>query len=149
MEITGILMRKLGEREGVSQRNGQPWKTAEFLVEIPGQYPSHINFSVRDGQVGRIARFESVIGKTVTVSFDINAHEYEGRWYNELGAWGVMEYVAGRQIPQTTVAPQPQQDGGTGAPTSAASPTTCELPSPQPQGSSDANQEGGGDDLPF
>lgn len=149
MEITGILMRKLGEREGVSQRNGQPWKTAEFLVEIPGQYPHHINFSVRDGQVGRIARFESLISKTVTVSFDIDAHEYEGRWYNELGAWGVMEYVAGRQIPQTTVAPQPQQDGGTGAPTSAASPTTCESPSPQPQGSSDANQEGGGDDLPF
>ena len=142
-------MRKLGEREGVSQRNGQPWRTAEFLVEIPGQYPRHINFSVRDGQVGRIARFESMIGKTVTVSFDIDAHEYEGRWYNELGAWGVMEYVAGRQIPQTTVAPQPQQDGGTCAPTSAASPTTCESPSPQPQGSGDANQEGGGDDLPF
>ena len=142
-------MRKLGEREGVSQRNGQPWKTAEFLVEIPGQYPRHITFSVRDGQVGRIARFESMTGKTVTVSFDIDAHEYEGRWYNELGAWGVMEYVAGRQIPQTTVAPQPQQDGGTGAPTSTASPTTCESPSPQPKGSSDANQEGGGDDLPF
>ena len=148
MEITGILMRKLGERSGVSQRNGQPWKTAEFLVEIPGQYPHHVNFSVRDGQVGRIARFESMVGKTVTVSFDIDAHEYEGRWYNELGAWGVMEYVAGRQIPQTTVAPEPQQDGGSGAAPSAPSPTTGEAPQaapePQPQ-----NQEGGGDDLAF
>ena len=141
MEITGILMRKLGERSGVSSRNGNPWKTAEFLVEIPGQYPRHINFSVRDGQVGRIARFESMIGKTVTVSFDIDAHEYEGRWFNELGAWGVMEYVAGRQIAQTTIAPEPQQDGGTGAASTAAAPTTGDAPQ---------TQEGGkADDLPF
>ena len=140
MEITGILTRKLGERSGVSSRNGNPWKTAEFLVEIPGQYPRHINFSVRDGQVGRIARFESMIGKTVTVSFDIDAHEYEGRWFNELGAWGVMEYVAGRQIPQTTVAPEPQQDGGTGAAPAAAASTTGDAPQ---------TQEGGDDDLPF
>jgi len=107
MEITGILVKKVGEREGVSKSNGNPWKTAEFLVEIPGQYPRYINFSVRDGQVGRIARFESLISKTVTVSFDIDAHEYEGRWFNEIGAWGVMEYVAGRQAPQTKVAPDP------------------------------------------
>lgn len=133
MEITGILMRKLGERSGVSSRNGNPWKAAEFLVEIPGQYPRHINFSVRDGQVGRIARFESMVGKTVTVSFDIDAHEYEGRWFNELGAWGVMEYVAGRQIPQTTVAPEPQQDGDTVA--------TPAVDSTQ--------QEEKGNDLPF
>ena len=93
MEITGILVKKLGEREGVSQRNGQPWKTAEYLVEIPGQYPKHVNFSVRDGQVGRIARFDSLVGKMVTVSFDIDAHEHEGRWYNDIGAWGVMEYI--------------------------------------------------------
>jgi hypothetical protein len=93
MEITGILMRKVGEREGVSQRTGVAWKSAEFLMEIPGQYPRHINFSVRDGQQQRIARFEGLIGKTVTVSFDIDAHEYEGRWFNEIGAWGIMEYV--------------------------------------------------------
>lgn len=93
MEVVGILLKKLQEREGVSQRNGQPWKTGEFLLEIPGQYPRHINFSVRDGQQSRIARFESLIGKTVTVSFDIDAHEYEGRWFNEIGAWGIMEYV--------------------------------------------------------
>ena len=77
MEVVGILMRKLGERSGNSSQNGQPWRQADFLVEIPGQYPRHIKFSVRDGQVGRIARFESLIGKTVTVSFDIDAHEYE------------------------------------------------------------------------
>lgn len=93
MEITGILVKKLGEREGVSSRNGNPWKSAEYLVEVPGQYTRHINFSILDGQVGRIARFESLIGKMVTVSFDIDAHEYQGRWFNELNAWGILEYI--------------------------------------------------------
>ena len=93
MELTGILVKKVGERDGVSKTNGVPWKSAEFLLEIPGQYPRHIKFDVRDGQVGRIARFESLIGKTVTVSFDIDAHEWQGRWFNELGAWGVIEYM--------------------------------------------------------
>lgn len=106
MEVTGILMRKVGEREGVSSRTGLPWKQAEFLLEMPGQYTRHINFSVRDGSQSRIARFESMIGKTVTVSFDIDAHEFEGRWFNEIGAWGIMEYVAGRGL-------QPQQQAET------------------------------------
>ena len=91
MELQGILLKKVGEREGVSQRNGQPWKTAEFLVEIPGNYTRYVKFNVQDGQVARIARFESMIGKKVNVSFDIDAHEHEGRWFNEIGAWGIME----------------------------------------------------------
>lgn len=113
MEITGILHQKLGQREGVSQSNGNPWKIAEYLVEIPGQYPRHTVFKVKDGQVGRIARFDSLMGKTVTVSFDIDAHknESDGRWFNDIVAWGIMEYVVGRKIPQTTVAPDPAQNG--------------------------------------
>lgn len=113
MEITGILHQKLGQREGVSQSNGNPWKIAEYLVEIPCQYPRHTVFKVKDGQVGRIARFDSLMGKTVTVSFDIDAHknESDGRWFNDIVAWGIMEYVVGRKIPQTTVAPDPAHNG--------------------------------------
>lgn len=94
MEITGILVKKLSEREGVSKSTGNPWKTAEFLFEVPGQYPRHIAFSLRDGQTGRIATFDAMVGKTVIVSFGIDAREHEGRWYNEVGAYGVREYVA-------------------------------------------------------
>jgi hypothetical protein len=102
MEIQGILVKQVAVREGVSQRTGQAWKTAEFLLEIPGQYPRHINFSVRDGLQQRIARFESLMGKTVTVSFDLDAHEFEGRWFNDVQAWGIMEYVVGGGRAQQT-----------------------------------------------
>ena len=128
MEITGILVKQVAVREGVSQRNGQPWKIAEYLLEIPGQYPRHINFRVSDGQVGRIARFDSLVGKTVTVSFDIDAHEYESRWFNEINAWGILEYINQTQRAANMVAAQ--NDG---------------TQTPQPEA-----KEGGKDgDLPF
>lgn len=136
MEIVGILMQRLAIREGVSQRNGNPWKIAEYLVEVPGQYPRHIVFKVSDGQVGRIARFDSLMGKTVTVSFDLDAHknDTDGRWFNDINAWGVMEYVVGRKIPTTTVAPEPSQEAAPAAET--------------PKESIEHTNEGG-DGLPF
>ena len=114
MEITGILVKQTGVRQGVSQKNGQPWKIAEYLVEIPGQYPRHINFRVSDGQVGRLARFDSLVGKMVTVSFDVDANEHEGRWYNEINAWGVLEYITADVRQANIAAAQVQQPGATG-----------------------------------
>ena len=89
-------MKQVAVREGVSQRNGQPWKIAEYLLEIPGQYPRHICFRVSDGQVGRI-------------SFDIDAREYEGRWFNEINAWGILEYINQTQRAANMVAAQNAQ----------------------------------------
>lgn len=127
MEITGILVKQTSIKEGVSKQNGNPWKIAEYLIEVPGQYTRHINFRVSDGTVGRVSRFDSLIGKMVTVSFDIDAHEYEGRWFNELNAWGIVEYItqdtrqaniAAAQAPnggQANNNPHPQQNAPTGA----------------------------------
>lgn len=137
MEVTGILVKKTGEREGVSSRNGMPWKIAEYLIEIPGQYPRHINFRVSDGQVGRLARFDNLVGKTVTVSFDIDAHEYEGRWFNELNAWGVIEYVDSTTRQANIAAAQQQKPTGESAGT-----VTGEQQAQQQDGEKK-------DDLPF
>ena len=132
-------MKQVAIREGVSQRNGNPWKIGEYLLEVPGQYPRHIVFRVSDGQVGRMARFDSLVTKMVTVSFDIDAHEHEGRWFNEVTAWGIMEYITadtrqaniaaaqGANAQQPANTPQPQNDA--------------------PQG--DGNGEGKDDGLPF
>lgn len=115
MEIQGILVKQIAVREGVSQRNGNPWKIGEYLVEVPGQYPRHINFRVSDGQVGRLARFDSLVGKMVTVSFDIDAHEHECKWYNEINAWGVMEYIDQATRQANITAAQAQQTAGDAA----------------------------------
>lgn len=109
-------MQKLSEREGVSKSTGNPWKTAEFLFEVPGLYPRHIVFSVRDGQTRRIAMFDAMVGKNVVVVFGIDAREYEGRWYNEVGAYGIRGYVAAAPNTQPSQAPTaaPAINGGFG-----------------------------------
>lgn len=95
MEIKGILQIKLGEASGTSQRTGTEWRNAEYLIDIPGSRPRKVKIKVNNGtgEQNRIARFDSFLGKNVDVSFDIDAHEYQGRWFNELIAWGIMEYV--------------------------------------------------------
>ena len=136
MEVTGILVKKVGERSGVSKTTGNPWKTGEYLVEIPGQYPKRINFQVNDGNVGRLSRFDSLIGKMVTVSFDIDAHEHEGRWFNEIKAWGVFEYIDQTTREANIAAAQSQErEQGCDA---AAEPLPTEN-----------SGEDKGDDLPF
>lgn len=115
MEITGIIIQKLGESSGTSAKTGMPWKNAEFLIEIPGEFKRHINFKVRDGQYNLIARFEALIGKTATVSFNIEAHEASGRWFNEVRAWGVLEYKP-EQITAGESVEQAKQDVPAGSP---------------------------------
>lgn len=139
MEVTGILVKQLDVREGVSKRNGLPWKIGEYLVEIPGQYPKHIAFRVSDGQVGRMARFDSLIGKMVTVSFDIDAHDHEGRWFNEIKAWGIMEYINTTQRAANMQAAQAENGQQQADPFP---------PQVDAQGNP-VNDGGQGDDLPF
>ena len=132
-------MKKIGERTGVSPRNGNAWKMAEFLIEVPGQYPRHTVFQVSDGQQSRITRFESLIGKTVTVSFDLDAHEYQGRWFNEINAWGIMEYINTTQRAANMAAAQAAN---------GQQPTAPFPPQVDEQGNP-INDGGQGDDLPF
>ena len=140
------MIKKVGEREGVSQRNGNPWKIAEYLVEVPGQYPRHTVFSVSDGQVGRIARFDSLIGKNVTVSFDLDAHEYNGRWFNDITAWGIMEYVASTTRQANINAAQ--QQAGEQQADAPFPPADTPFP-PHVDANGKPTTEGGTDDLPF
>lgn len=152
MEQTGILLKKLGEHSGVSQRTGNAWKNAEFLMEVPGQYPQHLNFTVADGQSGRIAHFENHIGKTVTVSFDIDAHEYNGRWYNEVKAWGCKEYVAGQaaqQVVQQTAPPASEAPAAPIEPSAGAEQTKLHLTQMAEDATSGEEGKEGEDDLPF
>lgn len=91
MEFVGILLKKTEEREGDSQ-NGH-WKVAQFLLETVGMYPKKMVVDVRDGATERIAQFDALVGKTVKVDFDIDASEYNGRWYNKVTAFRIADYA--------------------------------------------------------
>lgn len=126
MEVTGKLIAAMPTQSGVSQRSGNPWMSREYVIEIPGQYPKKMCFKVFGED--RLKQFNLRKDETVTVQFDIDAHEYNGRWFNEIQAYNVL---------------RPQQ----AAPAPAAQPQN-NAPFPPPQ--SDQDDAGGSaDDLPF
>ena len=59
----------------------------EYVIETHEAYPHKMVFSVFGAD--RIARFNVQVGQEVMVSFDIDAHEYQGRWFNSIRAYDV------------------------------------------------------------
>jgi hypothetical protein len=127
MELTGKIIAVMEPRGGVSARTGNSWKTQEYVLEVPGQYPKRCVFNVFGED--RINQFNIQQGEDLTVQFDIDAREYNGRWFNDVRAYNV---IRGQQ---PAVAPQ-----AAAAPSAATSPFP---PAQEPAG------EGSSDDLPF
>lgn len=142
MELVGTIIAVLPAQSGVSQRTGNSWMKQDYVIEVPGQYPRRCTFGIFGED--RIKQFNIQQGEqNVTVHFDIDAHEYNGRWYNEIRAYNVIR--AGQQAPAPAPAATPQpnlfnQGGGQPDPYAATTPFP---PAQEPQG------DGSTDDLPF
>ncbi len=87
MELTGKIIAEFNERGGVSNRTGNEWKAKSYVLEVPGDYPRKFVFDVFG--VERLQAFGIQIGETLTVHFDIDAHEYNGRWFNDVHAFRI------------------------------------------------------------
>ena len=125
MQITGKLIAALPAKSGVSTRTGNPWKSKEYVIEIPGQYPKKMCFEVFGEE--RLRQFNLRKDEEITVYFDIDANEYNGRWYNKISAY---------KVERTSEQPQPTSNTGA-AQTSVASEQ------------SDQGGDGSSDDVPF
>ena len=79
MELTVKIIALLPERGGISKA-GNEWKIQEYVLETMEQYPRKMMFNVFGAD--RIAQFNIQLGETLTVSFDIDSREYNGRWYS-------------------------------------------------------------------
>lgn len=119
MELEGKIIKALPEHGGTSQRTGNAWKSQEFVIETHEQYPRKCCFRVFG--IERLAQFAIKEGEELRVSVDIDAHEYNGRWFNDISAWKVERIdataqAAGNVQPQTQAqsvqpkAPVAQQD---------------------------------------
>lgn len=131
MEITGKIIDVLPERSGTSARG--EWKVQSFVVETQEQYSRKMVFDVFGAE--RLQRFNITDGDMVKVFFDIDAHEYQGRWFNNIRAYDVRHVdAAAAQAAGQTAAADPQ--------------TTQAAPAPFPPAQPDAAGEST-DDLPF
>ena len=151
MEVTGKVIAVLPLLSGVSARTGNQWAKQDFVIEIPGQYPRRICFEVF-GQ-DRIDQFDVQMGEEITVSFDITATEYQGKWYNKLSAWQVVRGGAAAapagNAAGTTATPV---QGAAPAAAPAGNPAGAAIQQPLPErtiASADNTQTEGVDNLPF
>lgn len=133
MELTGKIIAVLPANSGVSSRTGNPWMSQEYVIEVPGQYPRKCVFRIFGED--RIKQFNIQNGEDLTVSFDIDAHEYNGRWFNNVRAWNVVH-----------IDPAAAQAASMGAQPQAAPVGGAQAPFPPAPASSES---GSADDLPF
>lgn len=147
MEIFGKIISVLPARSGVSQKGNQ-WRSVTYVLETQEQYPKRLAFDVVNE---KIDQFAIQPGEMLSVQFDINAREYNGKWYNSVQAWNVVRQQPGGQQmpPQGDYQQPPQQAWGQNSPQASAQQALQnaqgQFPTQQP-----TNQgQHGGDPLPF
>lgn len=133
--IKGIITAILPEQSGVSQKTGNAWRRAQYILEHEhGQYPRSIVFDVMgDDKINQMAIRQ---GEELVIHLNIDTREFNGRYFNNVECWKVER--AGQQQPQQQyqqpyTAPVPQA-----APQAAPQPYPGQAPmpqaAPQPQG---------------
>jgi len=130
MDLQGKVIAVLPAREGTSARG--PWKSQQYVIETHDQYPKKMVFDVFGAD--RIEQFAIKAGEELNVSFDIDAHEYNGRWFNNIRAWNVQRVDATAAMAGAPVAVTPQP--------APAAPQATPFPPTQ-------SEENSTDDLPF
>ncbi len=106
MDIVGKIIQVLPAQEGVS-KTGNPWKVQSYVLETQEQYPRKVCFEIFGED--RINNNRCNIDDVVTVSFDIESREFNGRWYTSIRAWRVQQGDNSAAAPaaQQPVAQQP------------------------------------------
>ena len=155
MEIQGKIIVVLPERSGVSQRGNQ-WRSISYVLETQEQYPKKLAFDVTNDKIDQL---NIQLGEILTVQFDINAREYNGRWFNSVNAWNVIRQT--QQAPAQSVGFSGNvQSGAQAAQQAMASSANAAgfanqmnqqsmFPPAQQSAQQQAQQRGNSDDLPF
>lgn len=126
MEIKGTLTHIGDLVEGNGQKG--PWKKQIFVIQTQEQYPKNVALLAWNERCNDVDALN--LGDVISVSFDIESREFNGKWYTDLKAWKIQG--ANAAAPQAAQAPAPQ-------------------PMPQPQNpfANAESLEPQGDDLPF
>ena len=139
MDIKGKIIRKLDPQGGTSKA-GREWKKQEYVLEtLDSAYPRQVKF---DFFGDRADQYPLEVGDVITLSYDIESREFNGRWYTDIRG-----FKAVKEDPNmATSAPAPYPPVA-GAP--APAPAPADGMAPPPPAADTFDQPGAGDDLPF
>lgn len=101
----GKIIAVLNPQQGISPRSGQPWYSQSYVLEIDGRYTRRVAFSLWGLEANQRANLQ--VGKIVDVLAEVEAHEYQGKWFNEVRAYDIQ--INGQSIIRGNFMPaQPQ-----------------------------------------
>ncbi len=107
MEISGKIIAVLPLQQGTSKA-GNPWQSQSYVLETQEQYSKKVCFEIFGED--RIKNNSCQIDELVTVSFDIESREFNGRWYTSVRAWKVAKGEgAAPAVTSNTATPSPTE----------------------------------------
>ena len=136
MDIKGKIIQKMEPVGGVSKAGNQ-WKKQEYVLETLDSYPKKVKF---DFFGDRADQYPLEVGDVITLSYDIESREFNGRWYTDIRAW-----KAEKVDPN---APQ-QQAPAQAMPAAGPAPAGPAPTGPAPMVSEEDFTQSPHDDLPF
>ncbi|MCE2615477.1 MAG: DUF3127 domain-containing protein [Phocaeicola sp.] len=98
MELAGKIIAVLEPREGISKNTGNKWMVQTYVIETHDQYPKRMAFEVFGED--KIKQFNIQMGEELNVSFDIDARQWQDKWFNQIRAWKIDRVSAESPIPQ-------------------------------------------------
>ena len=132
MELEGKISVVMPAQSGTSQSSGNQWMSQEYVMSyywFPNQtQPSNIVMRVFGED--RIKQFNLQPNDEVKVRFHVEAHEYNGRWFNEIRIDAV-KFVGNssyKNPQQAAQAPQPAQQAAAPEPQNQAGDENDDLP---------------------
>lgn len=111
MELTGKLVAIGDIIEGQGARG--TWRKQIFAIETMEQYPKKVAFMAWGDRCDDVAVLN--LGDTLTVQFDVESREFNGKWYTDLKAWSIkgasLSASQAAQIPNPPQQPLPPMPG--------------------------------------
>lgn len=114
MELAGKVIAVLQPKSGVAKSTGNEWKAQEYVVETHDQYPKKMCFEVFGTE--KIDQFNIQLGEEINVFFDIDARQWQDRWFNSVRAWKIERVGAAQGPAATSDAPFPPMNAAPAAP---------------------------------
>ncbi len=84
MQLTAKLVQILPLQTGQG-KNGE-WKKQDIILETEGQYPRKVCVAIWGDKINPS---QLVVGNNLTIDFDVESREFNGRWYTDVKAWKV------------------------------------------------------------
>jgi single-strand DNA-binding protein len=70
-----------------TEKKSDSFKSREFVIEVPGQYPQLVKFQAVQDRCDVLDRFNN--GDEVKVYFDLRGREWQGKYFTTLQAWRI------------------------------------------------------------